>query len=77
MLSYLQDRPLTLIPASSLPQKIVTWDTTGIAALYTRLEKLMDRPSPDDKLKIANHQRVLNDVIEEEVVKYQSQFMNK
>ena len=68
---------IALIPASTMPQKFTTWDVDGVIDLYTKLEKLMDRPSPDDKVTIANHQRVINSVIEEEIVKYQAQFMNK
>ena len=60
-----------------MPQKFITWDTEGIEPVYSQLEKLMDRPSPEEKVTIANHHRVINEVITAEIEEYERQFINK
>ena len=56
-----------MVAASSLPQAPITWNTSEVAVMYTRIERLMNRSKPDDKTKLKAYQQEVLKPIEDAV----------
>ena len=56
-----------MVAAADLPQFPTPWDTTLVEPLYTKIARLMNRSSPEDKNKLKTYQRATLQRMEDKV----------